>query len=131
MKKPVNVIIDKTEDDSDWVTGSVSVNSHNYEFYGKVVDEKTKNTLDGGRIIKLVIRNGEVTEETTKDVFWLSVVANYDRSWLTKPEGPEAIEIFYAVVDEMEKLPTYDARIYSGSKIKKVIGKTKKALSLT
>lgn len=95
MPKPVNVIIDKTEDDSHWVTGSVSVNGHTYEFYGKVEDEDTKQAIENGRVTKLVVRDGQVEDSTTKDVFWLSVIANYDRKWVTQPNSPEAIEVFY------------------------------------
>jgi hypothetical protein len=65
----------------------------------------------------------------SEKIFWLGVVANYDRDWIIKPTGPEATEVFYVILDELEKIPKYDERIYCGSKIKKAIGKTKKALS--
>ncbi|MDF2534058.1 MAG: hypothetical protein K0R18_215 [Bacillales bacterium] len=130
MTKPVEVTIHKVEDDSYWISGTATCNNHLYEWYGKVDDEKSKNGLDKGRITKLVVRNGEVEDSTTEDVFWLSVIANFDRDWVTKPNGPEATEVFYSIVDEVERIETYDERIYCGSKIKKAIGKTKKALSL-
>lgn len=123
----LKVHIDKIEDDSEWITGNIGDGA--YEFYSKVEDKKSNNGIEKGRVIKLVIRKGEVKEKTKEDEFWKDVVANFDRSWLIKPAGSEAIEVFYSILDELEKLPTYKERIYEGSQIKKFISKTKTILS--
>lgn len=123
----LTVHIDKVEDDSPWVTGYVGDGT--YEFYAKVEDEKHKLGVEKGRVIKLVIRKGEVKDQIDEEEFWKDVVANYDRCWIIKPINAAATEVFYAVLDELEKIPVYKKRIYNGSVIKKVVSKTKSAFN--
>ncbi|MNC20808.1 hypothetical protein D3C81_1115030 [compost metagenome] len=122
----LEVHFDKIEDDSHWVTGSVG--NGQYKFYAKVEDEPSNAGINKGRTVKLVVRKGEVNNDNiTEDEFWKDVVANYDRGWTDKPVNSAAKEIFYAIFDELETIKSYNDRIYGGSKIKKALGKTKKA----
>jgi len=124
-----SVIIDKVEDDSYWITGTANCNNQSYEWYAKVEDEKHKGGVEKGRVIKLTIRKGEFEEDSNEDEFWKGVVANYDRTWITKPLDQAATEVFYTILDELEKIEAYKNRIYGGSLIKKVVAKTKNTFS--
>ncbi|AEO93338.1 gp67 [Bacillus phage G] len=124
------VHIDKIEDDSIWVTGTAEHHKSTYDWYAKVDDEKNKNGLDKGRVIKLVVRKGNMEEDMNEDEFWEGVVANYDRSWIIKPKDSASTEIFYTILDELEQLEVYKKRIYGGSTIKKIVEKTKNTFSL-
>lgn len=126
--KHLEVYIDKTDDDSPWVTGSIGAG--NYEFYAKVEDGANKKGVENGRITKLVIRKGEVKDQTNETQFWNDVVANFDRTWIIKPKDSIATELFYAVLDELEKISVYKKRIYRGSLMNQFITKTKNAFSM-
>lgn len=124
----LQVNINSIEDDSHWVTGSIGDGM--YEFYAKLEDEEVKYGIDNGRTIKLVIRKGEVENQINESEFWEKVVVNYDRKWIIKPQGSASTEIFYAVLDELEKISPYKERIYGGSLINKIIAKTKNVFAL-
>lgn len=121
------VYIDGIEDDSIWITGHAEHFNVIYDWYAKVKDEKDKSGIEKGRTVKLVVRkrDGSYEKELKEDDFWNGVVANFDRGWVIKPTGSAATEVFYSIFDELESIKTYKERIYNGSKIKKVIEKTK------
>jgi hypothetical protein len=125
--KHLNVIFDSIDDDSHWVTGFVGDGT--YKFYSKVEDENKSYGVNKTRVVKLVIRKGEIKDNIAEDEFWSGVVANYDRGWVIKPLNAATTEIFYVVVDELNKIPLYKDRIYNGSKIQKIFSKTKKVLT--
>lgn len=127
--KHLQVHIDKVDDDSQWITGYIGDGT--YEFYAKVDDEPNNQAVLKGRIIKLVIKRGNVKEKINEEEFWNDVVVNYDRGWIIKPEQKNSShnEIMYAIIDELEKIACYNDRIYGGSILKKMVSKTKNALS--
>ena len=57
-----------------WQTVKVNVNETKYIAYIKQYDEGSQYGIDGGRISKLQIKEGDKT------------VVNYDRGWDIKPE---------------------------------------------
>lgn len=57
-----------------WQTVKVNVNEIKYIAYIKQYDEGSQYGIDGGRISKLQIKEGDKT------------VVNYDRGWDIKPE---------------------------------------------
>lgn len=124
------VNIDRVNDDSIWITGTAEHHGVIYDWYAKTEDEKNKNGIEKGRTTKLVIRKGKTYDSIDEQSFWDEVIANFDRTWITKPTGPAATEIFYSIFDELEKIPAYEDRIYGGSKIRKVIERTKNAFYL-
>lgn len=125
--KHLKVHVNKVDDDSVFVSGKVG--NGNYEFYAKVEDEPSKDGINEGRVVKLTIKKGNVNVESHDEEYWDNVIINYDRAWFVKPEDPTSTEVYFVVLDELEQLESYDERIYGGSLLGKVIGKTKDKLS--
>lgn len=125
--KHLKVFINPVEDDSMYVSGKVG--NGTYEFYAKVFDEPSEYGIDGGRISKLTIVAGSINDDPEE--LWNKVIVNYDRGWDIKPSNSKHMEIFHAILDELERLPSYEERIYNGSKIKKIAHKTKNKIMNT
>lgn len=123
----LQVNIDPVTDDNAWVSGKVGTGT--YQFFAKVYDEPSEKGIDGGRISKLTIKRGNVDIEDYPEDHWSNVIVNFDRGWDIKPQSSVEMEIFHAILDELEKIPLYEERIFNGSKVKQIISKTKNKLS--
>ena len=56
-----------------WHEGALKVYGTNYRYWAKVYDEGSEYGIDGGRVSKLMIKEGD------------KIVVNYDRGWDIKP----------------------------------------------
>lgn len=70
-----------------WQTVTVRVNEKKFVAYVKSYEEPSKFGIDGGRISKLQIKDGDVT------------VLNYDRGWDVKPESPEVLAAYQTILN--------------------------------
>lgn len=123
----LKVYFDRVSDDSKWVSGYIG--NKEFQFYAKVEDEACAEGINGGRVVKLTIKKGEVKVDHHDEKYWDNVIVNYDRAWNVNPNNPTATEVYFVILDELEEIPPYEERIYGGSALGKVIGKAKEKLS--
>lgn len=70
-----------------WDTIIVNVNETKLTAYVKHYETPSEYGIDGGRISKLEIRDGE------------KVLVNYDRGWDIKPSTPEAMAAYQTILN--------------------------------
>lgn len=61
-----------------WHEGALQVYGINYHYWAKVYDEGSEYGIEGGRVSKLMIKEGD------------KIVVNYDRGWDIKPTDEHA-----------------------------------------
>lgn len=61
-----------------WTQGKLHINGRTFRFWMKQYDTGAQYGIDGGRISKLTIKEGN------------AVLANYDRGWDIRPTDPDA-----------------------------------------